>query len=399
MNTNYTVFQNFHLEIVHVMYDLARQLNSSSHLLEALCVLNYLLTNSPSNFHAKLLCMQIYHRMGCAWAAHKSYESLGLKFIQLDSMGYLHCAHLAVSGIPSLSRSVHEPTLKFFANSQKEGHEYLSMCYKYGSFSKLQEFMDFQERLLNSHHYLLTMANAVLLEIVTLAGTTDQNLNTLKSLEIDSSKEVIQWDKIRDNRDLSVIVRWDPYQNSAAMTTNENESFKRHIELLQIRWTLICLIVLGVESITKDSYAKNVRKDPSINKTELLEQQLMCWSHTFSRIREAAWKPSSDKFLADPIESRLYGFLQLPYEEIFRNVFKLVLSLENPVTDDNENTCKLLEGNISQISKLITESIERHNSSSDVLWDRRKVQETVSNGIEVIFQKKKGALVAELYKI
>lgn len=82
------------------MYDLSLKLQSSEHLVEALCLLHYLLSNSPSNFHAKLLCLQIYHLIGCGWGAHKTAESLNMKYVQLDSMGYLHASQLPLIGIP-----------------------------------------------------------------------------------------------------------------------------------------------------------------------------------------------------------------------------------------------------------------------------------------------------------
>lgn len=120
------------------MYDIAIKLNSPDRLVETLHLLNYLLKNSPSNFHAKLLCLQIFHILGCTLGAHKIYDSLDIKHIQLDSMGYLHCAHLPLTGISSLAKPIYDQTLKFFTASYKDSLEYLAMSYKFGSFSKLQ---------------------------------------------------------------------------------------------------------------------------------------------------------------------------------------------------------------------------------------------------------------------
>lgn len=367
------------------MYDLAMQLNSSSPLLEALCMLNYLLSNSPSNFHAKLLCIQIYHRMGCAWAAHKSYESLGLKFIQLDSMGYLHCSQLATSGIPSLFNSVNQPTLKFFTSCEREGHESLSMCYKFGSFSKLQEFMDFQDRLLNSHHYFLNITDALLLEIASFGGTIEQNLNALKCLQVEFVKpytdtDIIDWENLRDNRDLSVIVRWDPDQIKPD-NGKATESFNENVHVLQTRATLLYLVVLSVEIITKESYGKYQRKDSAVNKIAIFEKRIKFWDEIFERIREADYKSSDGKYLADLIESRLHSIQALPYEEIFRNLSKFSLSLQEPNPD--LNFLKLIEEDIVKTSEIVRTAITEHNSSTDLLWGRRQVQETIANGVEV----------------
>lgn len=48
----------------HVLYDLAQLTKSSEHLILALVLLENLLKNSPSSFHAKLLCVKLYHCLG-----------------------------------------------------------------------------------------------------------------------------------------------------------------------------------------------------------------------------------------------------------------------------------------------------------------------------------------------
>lgn len=48
----------------HVMYDLAMAQNSAEPIIVALVLLEWLLKKSPSNFHAKLLCVRLYHTVG-----------------------------------------------------------------------------------------------------------------------------------------------------------------------------------------------------------------------------------------------------------------------------------------------------------------------------------------------
>lgn len=367
------------------MYDLAIQLKSSERLVEALCLLNYLLSNSPSNFNAKLLCMQLYHRIGCTWGAHKTYESINMKFIQLDSMGYLHCARLAISGMTSLAKSVFEPTLKFFTNSYKEGQEYVSMCYKFGSFSKLQEFMDFQNRLAHSFHCSLISVDALLLEIICLSGTFEQNLNSFRFLQIDSDRDNIQWAKISDNRDLSVIVHWDPQHDDSTQLNSNEDCYRQDLEVLRIRSNLLLLIAICVETVTKETYGKHLRMDntSASNKCELLETQVNNWTDLFNRIRAVNYKVISSGFLVNLLPSRLHGHLSMPYESIFRNLAKLILSLEHRLTEPIEAIFKQLDHDISSACKTVCKAIENHNQAVDLLWDRRSVQEIVALGVEV----------------
>lgn len=232
------------------MYDLSIKTQSAERLVESLHLLNYLLKNSPSNFHAKLLCLQLYHILGCTLGAHKIYEALDIKHVQLDSMGYLHCAHLANSGVPSISKPLYDQTLKFFTQSYKDSLEYLAMSYKFGSFSKLQEFMDFREKLSNSLHYSLISVEALLLEITCLNGTHSLNEQQLANMKIGPSEDRTKYHELCDNRDLDVIVRWDAtYQYGSEegvepvpifqkIKENETKSFAQDTLLLKVRHCL-----------------------------------------------------------------------------------------------------------------------------------------------------------------
>lgn len=370
------------------MHDLALQLKTSDHLVEALCLLNYLLSNSPSNFHAKLLCLQLYHRIGCCWGAQKMYESLNFKFIQLDSMGYLHCARLATSGMFAVARSVYEPTLKFFTNSYKEGHEYISMCYKYGSFSKLQEFMDFHDSLTFSYHFSLTSSDAIISEIVCLGGantTPEQSLNAFKYMQIDSDRENVQYAKLRDNRDLSVIVRWDPNQEDTQKRINQ-QSYQQDLDLLRIRSNLIRLVAICVETATKETYGKHSKNDENSiakNKCDLLEAQLNNWMDLFKEIRTANHPVTSNEYLVNLLPSRVHGQLDMPYESIFHSLAKLILSLEQRRAEPIDDICRAFDQQLISACKIICGTIEGYNADSDLLWNRRTVQEVIANGIEV----------------
>lgn len=369
------------------MYDLAMQLKSSNHMVEALCLLNYLLSNSPSNFHAKLLCLQLYHRIGCVWGAHNTYNNLGLKFIQLHSMGYLHCARLATSGMFTVAREVYEPTLRFYNNFMKEGHEFISMCYKFGSFSKLQEFMDFHHDLTHSFHHSLTTWDSNLLEIACLGtgtnGTHEQILNAFKFLQIDIEHDDSQYDQLTDNRDLSVIVRWDPSLEQTQKQYND-EIYRQDLDLLRIRYNLVKMIVLCVETATKEKLSKG-KQDIGVsqNKVEQLENQLKKWSELFGIIRAANPLISSDEYLVNQLPSRLHGQLELPYESIFRGVAELILSLESRLTESIDDIYRRLEQQLVDLSKRVCQLVENYNANEDRLWNRRIVQDTLGMVTEV----------------
>lgn len=373
--------------IVHVMYDLGHRLESSEQLVEALCLLQYVLSNSPSNFHAKLLSLQIYNKLGCGWGAHKTYESLDIKHVQLDSLGYLHCAQLPVMGINTVAKPLYDATLRFFTTSYKESLEHLSKCYKYGSFSKLQEFMDFRDKLSNSLHYSLMSAEALLIELVCMSGTYGQNVASVLGMNIDPEAHNIPFDELEDNRDLSVIVRWDPRpDNEQSESTTESvptqsdpqevakDSFKQDMHLMEVRSKLLQLIGVSATALC----------DPSANALPTLPLLLVSWTTLFQTIRPLNYKPVPDNFVSHLHKSRLHSFLAVPYETYFEDLTTLVIGLLSEVSPDLKMLGAQASSNIVEISGLLCKRLVQNNECSDPLWDRRDAQEVVVNCLEVI---------------
>lgn len=323
------------------MYDLAAKLNSSSRLVEILHLLNYLLRNSPSNFHAKLLCLQIYQMLGCTLGAHKIYQSLDIKHVQLDSLGYLHCAHLPSTGIYSMIKPIQDQTLKFFTASYKDSLEYLAMCYKYGSFSKLQEFMDFRERLSNSLHYSTTSVEALIQEIICFSGPFHIYFTHIQNMRIEPSEDRIKYEELMDNRDLDVMISWDP---TFKFTSDDHkqylslqdkckeigkENFNQDLELLQIRSTLLRLVAYSMELIHCSHATTNGHSDGSKveDHGENFRLLLQRWQELFILAKKMNRQPPSSEFLVNLLPSRLHSVLQLPYETTISSLCELVMNL------------------------------------------------------------------------
>lgn len=132
------------------------------------------------------------------------YESLDAKHLQLDSLGYLHCARLQTTGLATHFTN-HYDTLKFFTTNYRDSIDHLTFSYKFGSFLKLEEFMDFRERLNNSLHYTLTAVDRMIVEIMQCS-----NVKGLHNIEASPKNNNIDWEALRDNNDYGVFLSWDP---------------------------------------------------------------------------------------------------------------------------------------------------------------------------------------------
>ncbi|CAD7093319.1 unnamed protein product [Hermetia illucens] len=371
----------YSLLATHIMYDVAAEEGKSYHLIEAICLLYYVLQNSPSNFHAKLLLLKIYHFLGCGVGAHQIYESLDIKHIQLESMGYLHCALLPATGLVSVAKSVYDVTLSFFTTSYKERLEYIAMAYKYGSFSKIEEFMDFRDRLSNSLHYASTSAEQLLLELVCLSGALWQNLNTYKMMSIHPAEDRIKWNELADNRDLSVVVRWDPID---LIDHNEKQnSFDQDIECLQIRSHLLRLVASFIDALNSHDKIQAENSNEGNRNTEVLESLKTSWNEIFKRIRSKNFTKSSNKFLVNLLPSRLHAMLDMPYETFFSDVaeFLIDLSINFQLTDDR---VAQLNGNVSKVQTILCDSVRENNDQEDNIWNRREIQQRIVSAVEIL---------------
>lgn len=363
------------------MYDIAVKLNSPYRLIETLHFLNYLLKNSPSNFHGKLLCLQIFHILGCALGAHKVYDSLDIKHIQLDSMGYLHCAHLPSTALMSLSKPIYDQTLKFFTASYKDSLEYLAMSYKYGSFSKLQEFMDFREKLSNSLHYSMVSVEALLQEIVNFNGSNQQNLLQFQNMKIEPSEDRIKYEDLTDNRDLTVMLRWDPIKDENGKGTSEivkemeKESFTQDVELLRIRSTLLRIVASSIDLINSQHGSLNTKDHNGHNSSSSIDDLeenhkvlIETWDGHFNLLKKLNYQETSSQFLVNLLPSRLHVMLQLPYDKVFSLLGKFVYNLWMSNQQTKESGKELLDA-IANLKALL-EQLEPVSEASKLFYYR-----------------------------
>lgn len=75
---------------------------------------------------------------------------------------------------------------------QFQSTDYLTLSYKFGSFIKLDEFMDFRERLRNSLHYTTIVVDKIMLSLVEC-----MSLDILYSLNVTPRETEIDWDLLR----------------------------------------------------------------------------------------------------------------------------------------------------------------------------------------------------------
>ncbi|XP_015121596.1 N-alpha-acetyltransferase 25, NatB auxiliary subunit [Diachasma alloeum] len=211
--TDFAPFDSYILIASHLLLQLWYESSGAGYLYRAMMLLEKGLATSPANFHLKIMLVRAYLEAGLIGAANHAYELLDVKQIQLDSLGYLHVPLLAPMGHLSGAASALDNAVKFFIANYKHSADRLTFAYKYGSFVKIQEFVELRERLEKSLHWTTSTVDKMLLEISWCESCKSLS-GTLATMRIQPHEDAIRWDLLRDNRDLEVVVGWEPLTKS-----------------------------------------------------------------------------------------------------------------------------------------------------------------------------------------
>nr|CAI5836675.1 unnamed protein product [Callosobruchus analis] len=355
----------------HILYDLAQTQNNSDFIILALMLLDSLLKNSPSNFHAKLLAIRLYHVVGGGICAHEMYNSLDIKHLQLDSLGYIHCARLPTTGLFTLCTNLFDTTLKFFASNYKDSSDHLTFSYKFGSFMKMNEFLDFRERLNNSLHYTAVAIDKIFLSLVEC-----MSLESLYCLSIPPKDHNIDWELLRDNHDLNVYMSWDPerIQSPPEDWEETKELFKQDVLFLKLRNFAVqtVSIIVDISKSTDGTRQKYI---------ENLRSTVADWRDLFEQTVAENLAPISEALIPLPLPSRLHGALRVPYLAVFSSLYDLLTTLCGEDSEDASKSTNKITESLDELTKCL-----EHNTlkKPNNLLDKRKSMEIAVNCVEVV---------------
>lgn len=141
---------------------------------------------------------------------------------------------------------------------------------------KLDEFMDFREKMNNSMHYTTMVVDRIILSLVDCS-----RIDSLYNLDISPRDNKIEWDKLRqrvyyfylvddvvwilidrlmiilfiifrDNRDLKVFVTWDPEFASKSVEESDEikQLYRQDLKFLKLRTHILWSLSAAIEVIT-----------------------------------------------------------------------------------------------------------------------------------------------------
>ncbi|XP_025410683.1 N-alpha-acetyltransferase 25, NatB auxiliary subunit, partial [Sipha flava] len=247
----------FVIMMAHLMYDIWVENNRLTYIREAIVVLEYAYSLSPSNFHIKLLLLKFYHMLGASDASNSAYINLEIKNTQLDSLGYLHTFLMFNEGRFQNASKLHSTTVRFFSHNYREVADHLTISYKFGSFIKIIEFVEFREKLKYSINHSLCVVENHFISLLDVDSLEEYLEVVLKMNDVPEIASKCHLGKMINNRDYSVLINYNPPSRCLTLE-HSNQTFLHDLRLLEIRAVLLSCIYYSAQMV-KQMGTQNIK--------------------------------------------------------------------------------------------------------------------------------------------
>lgn len=350
------------------------------------------LTRSPSNFYFKLLLIKLYNSWGAVGASHTLLDSLDIKHIQHDSLGYIYTTPFIVCGHLSTSSQLLGNALKFYSANFKDTLDYLISCYKYGSFTKVEEIINLRNKLNNSLQFCLASVERMILDLILETKNHSATETIINYMEIDPEKDKFVWNDLCDNRDFSVI-QSNHQKTEALIKDKQTKTFEDELLWLKIRNLIIRAIAAAHHSVSNNVQKKEIQNNNNIktsenNETNGIEKRsfIDILKELSLKFREYINSLNCSTFsqsilpVQGPHPSRITSFSKTNHFEVLLALFEFIISLQNePKEKDSFSSVKC-----GDIFTSIISEVELIVSNNKNLYSMGSTFEELTNSIETL---------------
>ncbi|KAI1293747.1 N-alpha-acetyltransferase 25, NatB auxiliary subunit [Halotydeus destructor] len=354
--------------------------NDDGKVIALLVLLEKALLKSPSNHHLKLLSVNLYNRIGAVSCSLTKYESLEIKHLQQESLGYLMFNPLLSLARFSTASQVLSNALRFYTATYKDTYEYLISCYKFGSFTKVEEIMEVRKRLQKSVQFSAITMERMILSLILNGESSTAVKEALDEFDIQVEDDVIDTDSLHDNRDLSIFFAF------GKRSQDELENWKRRTlqsDKLSVRFRNLWLRTIAF--VYSGSVApRNFENGNSQNGKEvkpMLQQYIAELKKCVADIRSSDIAlDSSTCSITGPPLPRLLSWRQSNHAEVIISLFELLDGLTDGAVQEAIAVDKVKT--ITELLKQLLEYISKRTIKSYV--DARTVIEEFGNLMDTV---------------
>ncbi|KAL2915441.1 mitochondrial distribution and morphology [Polyrhizophydium stewartii] len=176
-------------------------------LYRMIALVEFAIDKSKHNYHFRLLLVRLYFEAGVSQRALDHAQALDVKQVQLDTLSYLFTTDLELFGLYGQASQHFSNGLDIYDRNKSEvTTEAILQAFRFGTFSKIPEFIKFFERLDRSvqrSHFRIQISRC---ELMYFAKSIEDMREFFSGVETD----MFPWqdeelDKCHDNRDFTVL--------------------------------------------------------------------------------------------------------------------------------------------------------------------------------------------------
>ncbi|KAG2212015.1 hypothetical protein INT46_001275 [Mucor plumbeus] len=235
----------------HILLDLYNQDHQASFLIQAICLLETALIKSIYNFQIKLVLVRMYAMIGVYKRPFEIYRTMEIKQIQFDTMLHYFTDRFASLGCVDQLETLLHDGLSIYKSNEVETPEMLVKAYQYGTFSKIQEFIEFRRRLDTSLQHAISRIEILRLDYVHSSFQTKYAVQFFQEQDVSELAYNDAFIAARsDNRDFKVFLNCNAQEKPAA---EENCKPYASTNAVWVQTISYILNILSIVSETKES--------------------------------------------------------------------------------------------------------------------------------------------------
>ncbi|KAJ8657138.1 hypothetical protein O0I10_007218 [Lichtheimia ornata] len=191
----------------HVLVDLYHQHKLPELLMQGIVLLESALPKSIYNFHIKLTLVRLYEILGVYNRPLQIFRTMDIKQIQFDTMTHYFTDRFNSLGCNDEVEDVLLESLMIYKSNEVETPEMIVKAYQHGTFSKIQEFIEFRSRLDASLQHAITNIELARIDAARSAFQIKYAMQYFQDMDITKIKcDDAFINKQSDNRDFKVFM-------------------------------------------------------------------------------------------------------------------------------------------------------------------------------------------------
>ncbi|XP_068748503.1 N-alpha-acetyltransferase 25, NatB auxiliary subunit-like isoform X1 [Montipora capricornis] len=347
----------------HLLLDVNSEKGSTEMNWHLLIMLESALKASPSNHHLKLLLIRVYCSMGAISPCLILFEGLEIKHIERDIIGYSVMRYVEALGQFEAASSMYLNTLKFFYGNQKNTPEHIIAAYKFGSFEKIPEFIDFKKQLDLSLHFACVNYENMLLDVFVKANSlADAQGHFTESSLLDKCLLAKDWmTELKDNRDLRILQSWDPPERQLT-TDQESRCMEQEVLWLKLRFLMLRALALTLALVPSPQQNTDALNNGAAEYLSPLEEVIT----ELTEVLETADKHPGTREKLPPLGppcSRLQGFVDGQHGNVLVAMLRVcdqAHHLYHTTQDASSKDCwRIIQEHLEVVSRTLKDSTGR----------------------------------------